>query len=175
METCPAKIPKADTNDICKTCVEVDPTKPLWKNNDCQACTANDGGLFWDGEKCAANCPDTKPLYDENKICRACDANKDKGANWDPMTKQCVSECPKDRALKDQSGTVCKTCAEADAATPFWDSKNSKCISCAESNIKTPVWDTTDEKCRACDTTKDSGKDKWDPMTGACASSCTSG
>ena len=125
METCPAKIPKADTNDICKTCVEVNPTKPLWKNNDCQACTANDGGLFWDGEKCAATCPENKPVFENNKICA--EKCSTESYFWDPMAKECIGSCPSGRDAKDNSN-ICKTCREAateNSKTYYYDASKS--------------------------------------------------
>ena len=104
--------------------------KPVY--DDKKVCTekcADAKNKYWTGTECKDTCPSDKPAHDEKNICkicadvnikepvwetkenkcRACDA-KDGGTKWDPMTKQCVAECPTGRPLKDKDGTVCQTC-----------------------------------------------------------------
>lgn len=38
---------------------------------------------------------------------------------WNPMTKSCVYYCPEE--LQPSTGKVCKTCAQINSNTPFFD------------------------------------------------------
>ena len=73
---CPNTAPVPDESNICRSCAEVDPSKPFWNDFECVPCSE---GEFFDGEKCVGERPSDKPFVDEHNICWACadvDVNK---------------------------------------------------------------------------------------------------
>ena len=66
---CPDTAPIPDENNICRTCVEVNSSKPFWDGFECVPCSDDE---FFDGEKCVSECPSDKPIADEHNICWTC-------------------------------------------------------------------------------------------------------
>lgn len=72
VDTCPSETPAPSKDRYCKKCVDIDRTKPYWKDGMCKPCTEEDGGIFWTGSECATKCPRSRPILGENNICEAC-------------------------------------------------------------------------------------------------------
>ena len=64
--------PIPDANNICRTCAEIDPTKPYWDGFQCLSCSEDLGGKFLDDIRCVRSCPESFVVEAGNKICKKC-------------------------------------------------------------------------------------------------------
>ena len=78
----------------CVSCSEINEATPVAEAGYCRPCRSGDGGLFWDGKACVAQCSET---FDVMRVCRSCaDLNPEK-----PVWKdgRCMSRAEADGDL----------------------------------------------------------------------------
>lgn len=104
----------------CVTCAKANPARPVLDvaTGRCRACDeTHDGGIYWDGEACVKECPET---YDIRGVCVSC-----------------ASLDPKKPILRDGR---CMSCEET-LITPL--SQDGECVFCPYGTS----WDISTRKC----------------------------
>ena len=127
---CVKKCSETNFNGACVPCASLSPRTPLWDGRTCTGCAEDGKWVYWDGERCVSECPESAPIATEDHVCRRCEAEFDGGNYWDGT--RCVARCPETW----DANRVCVTCAEAAESSEnpelkekkIWNAHELKCV-----------------------------------------------
>lgn len=140
---CVASCPESRTNNVCKTCYEIDATKPSWNGSVCGSCPS--GTPAWTGPSTGCQpCTPANPIWDaQSGQCKTCYA-------INPL-RPFYNKTPGGYTLS--SLNRCQPCPVS--STPSWNNILKTCQTCiAATSISTPYWDAMTNACTVCPASK---------------------
>lgn len=163
--------------NICESCFVHDVYNPVWYNGNCTTCSEVDYNRpVWSTDKGECISCSEKDIKKPAWVDGHCTSCPSPAALYDPISKQCVPQCPDELPYSDTD----KICSDCPAGIPFWTGEgcakscpeyfdaNLICHWCRELDESYPVW--RDGQCSACQDS-DGGK-LWDAETLKCVSEC---
>ncbi|NBX49021.1 hypothetical protein EBT25_03595 [bacterium] len=143
-KSCVSSCPETRFGNVCKTCYEIDTTRPYWNGAQCLPCPP--ATPVWTGPLlgCQA-CPPATPVY-HNGQCKTCYQydtarpfyNQTPDVSSYPMmdVRRC-QPCPVSTFPKWNTAT--SNCQACEYPSPYWNNYTNACEACP---VATPYWNT---------------------------------